>query len=61
MVVGVQEYSPDWMREQYIEHYYEYVNYTRNQQWDLSSIHHRSYLKYNYINPFVHLANQWRP
>jgi hypothetical protein len=42
MVVGVQEYSPDWMREQYIEHYYEYVNYTRNQQWDLSSIHHRS-------------------
>jgi hypothetical protein len=44
----VQEYSPDWMREQYIEHYYEYVNYTRNQQWDLSSIHHR-YCRFEYF------------
>jgi hypothetical protein len=46
----VQEYSPDWMREQYTEQYYEYVNYTRNKQWDLSSIHHRDVLGNRKVN-----------
>ena len=33
--------SPEWMRELYTEKYYEYTNYTSDQQWDLTSLHQR--------------------
>merc|ERR1712127_462623 len=48
-----KEMSPDWMRLQYTEQYYEYANYSaRNaeQDWNLDSLHTREDTYTNRIN-----------
>jgi len=36
-----KENSPEWMRLQYTEKYYEYANYSSDQEWNLDSLHNR--------------------
>lgn len=43
-------YSLPWMREQYTEQYFEYKNYTSQQEWSLKSVHHRESVGTKKIN-----------